>query len=160
VRVKGIVINGSIRGLIDYGKGYPRLRKKERICKHLLEKSVSQLQRRHYVSMDTLHTLSSIPYSSDNFNNTVRKIFHNKGLNVRIEHKSSTLHNALKITITHKECKLTNCPMKEPTKCFQQGVVYEITCPKCLSKYIGSTFRHLHAQRNMYTTRILQWQTT
>ena len=86
----------------------------------------------------------SIPYISDTLNNKLRKIFKNAGLKVRISHKSSTVRNALNPASVPTTCKLSNCPIDKPSKCFQRCVVYEITCGKCRSTYIGSTIRYLH----------------
>ena len=32
--------------------------------------------------------------------------------------------------------------------CYQRGVIYKVTCHKCLSVYIGSTIRFLHDRIN------------
>ena len=58
-------------------------------------------------------------------------------------HKSNTLRQALRTKKTQDTCKLTNCIISN-TKCYQRGVVYKVTCNKCLSFYIGSTIRQLH----------------
>ena len=86
----------------------------------------------------------SIPYVCDALDNRLRKVFKDQGLNVRISHKSQTLRNVLNPTHTSKTCKIKECCINNPKKCFQRGVVYEVTCKQCQSSYIGSTIRHLH----------------
>ncbi|KXJ18246.1 hypothetical protein AC249_AIPGENE15583 [Exaiptasia diaphana] len=46
--------------------------------------------------------------------------------------------------IERYRCKVDKCPLATSGLCFKRGVVYEITCTTCESKYIGSTIRHLH----------------
>ncbi|KXJ07703.1 hypothetical protein AC249_AIPGENE18080 [Exaiptasia diaphana] len=73
----------------------------------------------------------SIPYISDSLDRRLKNIFRKEGLNVRIAHKSQTMRNALKRPVERYTCKIDNCPVAESKKCFQRGVVYEITCAKC-----------------------------
>ena len=94
-----------------------------------------------------------MPFISDNVNHKVVKAFKSEGINVRICHQSFTLRQALRPKNPFPtSCALLNCPLKDPRKCYQRKVVYEIKCNKCHSTYIGSTIRQLHLRVKEHNT--------
>ena len=95
-----------------------------------------------------------IPFISDSFNNQIRRIFRKQNINIRIAHRSFTLRKFLNNNNNKRRtpCTLNNCPVRDPSKCFRNHVVYQLECQTCHQKYIGSTIRPLYIRvREHYT---------
>ena len=82
------------------------------------------------------------------------KVFKSEGLYVRLCHKFFTLRNALRMkNKTQATCNMTACPLRDIKLCFQRKAIYQVTCTKCNSKYIGCTIRDLHQRIKEHVTR-------
>jgi len=95
-----------------------------------------------------------LPFVNDEVNSRLRKIFLRRNVNARFYHKNNSLRDLLASNSTpnEKECTLPNCPINDPKVCFQQSIVYEITCCVCHTTYIGSTVRILHTRTMEHLT--------
>ena len=93
----------------------------------------------------------NFPYISDKIDRKLRNIFRKNNLNVKLYRKSNTLRNYLKPPQPIVACKLSNCQLNNKF-CKTRNCVYQLTCSKCDSKYIGSTIRELHLRYKEHTT--------
>ena len=88
-----------------------------------------------------------VPYLGDRTDYALRRSFRREGMNVRIYHRSYSLRTALNNQRpAPTTCALNGCSINSGEKCLAKNVVYELTCPRCLLTYIGSTIRHLHTR--------------
>ena len=97
-----------------------------------------------------------MPFINNSINRKIINAFKSEGIDVRLCHQSYTLRNALKQPDNNLPtvCKLLNCPINNPSLCYQRKIVYKLKCQQCNNIYIGSTIRDLHLRiKEHYTTR-------
>jgi hypothetical protein len=87
-----------------------------------------------------------LPFVNDEVSSRLRKTFLKRNINARFYHENSSLRSLLGSRSTTNECTLPDCPINDSKICFQQSIVYEITCCACQATYIGSTIRNLHTR--------------
>jgi len=99
-------------------------------------------------------TFLKIPFISDKINSKIKKILKENDLNVNLAQRSISMSHYLNNkkknnnkTVKNK-CQLRRCSLKNEKLCVQSNVVYQLQCPICNAKYIGSTLREFHIRYN------------
>ncbi len=103
------------------------------------------------------HAFLTLPFISEQMSKKLKSPIASTNLNIRLIQKPDKILKEWFPTTNTSHCKRKNCitaTQLNNISCVKQGVIYELKCTNCDSKYIGETGRPLHIRMDEHDRHI------